>query len=180
MPPPSDPPEAPSSGAVVTIQEVRDEDANLAWAVELRGDGPALRDDASTAAAAAEGARTGTRRFTYRPSTTLPLHWHPYRRVPSDVGLRPWSQGLVADLTLPVPVPRDGPTSRLIGGPKGSGHEVAARAIPSTGVRLQRRARLARDTARRPVLWVERRAVPLLAPPASQLRFDVFSEAPRP
>jgi hypothetical protein len=45
-------------------------------------------------------------------------------------------------------------------------------------VRLQRRARLARQTDGRPALWVERRVVPILAPPASQLRFDVFAEAP--
>jgi hypothetical protein len=161
-----------------------DEDANLAWGVELRADGVALLDDAGSAAAAAEAARTGTRTFTYRPSTTLPLHWHPYRRS-EDEPSRPWVQGLVADLTTPANDTRAGPTSRLIGGPStdrqqiGAGHVVDGRAIPSSGVRLQRRARLARQTDGRPVLWVERRVVPILAPPASQLRFDVFVEKPR-
>jgi len=160
-----------------------DEDANLAWAVELRADGLALLDDAGSAAAAAEAARTGTRRFTYRPSTTLPQHWHPYRRDKQEPA-RPWVQGLVADLTTPEADTRAGPTSRLIGGPSvdparaGDGHVVDGRAIPSSGVRLQRRARLARQTDGGPVLWVERRIVPILGPPASQLRFDALVEAP--
>src|SRR5262249_33208632 len=58
-----------------------DEDANLAWAVELRADGLQLLRDAETAAAIAETTRTGTRNFRYLPSTTLPNGWHPYQRV---------------------------------------------------------------------------------------------------
>src|SRR5581483_540976 len=49
-----------------------DEDANLAWALELRADGLQLLPDASTAAALGETTRTGTRTFRYLPSTTLP------------------------------------------------------------------------------------------------------------
>jgi len=174
-----------------------DEDANLAWAIELRADGRELLPDASTADAVLETTRTGTRNFRYLPSTTLPQHWHPYQRVrrddPAADGGVPddsagagdgrsgsWRQAVLADLTAPVPVPRPGPVSRLIGGPSGSGigrgHELAAGAIPSSGVRLQRRALLARDTAGRPVLWVERSARPLAGPPTSHLRFDVFTE----
>jgi hypothetical protein len=55
---------------------------------------------------------------------------------------------------------------------------VAPGAIPSNGVRLQRRAMLARDTAGRPVLWVERSSRPVTGPPTSHLRFDVFAESP--
>jgi len=49
-----------------------------------------------------------------------------------------------------------------------------------SGVRLQRRARQARDAVSRPVLWVERSAQPLTGPPASHLRFDVLAEDPPP
>jgi hypothetical protein len=35
---------------------------------------------------------------------------------------------------------------------------------------------LARDTAGRPVLWVERSAGPAVGPPTSHLRFDVLAE----
>lgn len=167
-----------------------DEDANLAWAVELRADGRQLLDGAETAEAIAETTRTGTRTFRYLPSTTLPDHWHPYERVRAgDAGARAgdgdgrsgvWRQAVLADLSGPAPRPRPGPVSRLIGGPSGAGlgrgHELAADAIPSNGLRLRRRAVLARDTAGRPVLWVERSAVPVTGPPASHLRFDVLAE----
>ena len=158
-----------------------DEDANLAWAIELRADGIELSQDANAAAAVTETTRTGTRRFRYLPATTLPPHWHPYRRVEvTERASGDWEQGLVADLTKAVPVPRPGPLSRMIGGPSGAGagrgHVLSSSALPSSGVRLIRRARLARDTAGRPVLWVERQTAPLAGPPASHLRFDVLAE----
>jgi hypothetical protein len=176
-----------------------DEDANLAWAVELRADGLQLLRDAETATAIAETTRTGTRAFRYLPSTTLPNGWHPYQRVRLDdpqpsggsvtAATNPgagdgrsggWRQGVLADLTGPYPRPRPGPLSRLIGGPSGAGigrgHQLASDAIPSNGVLLRRRAMLARDTAGRPVLWVERSTAPVAGPPLSHLRFDVLAE----
>lgn len=182
---------APQTGPV--LDEVLigvDEDANLAWAVELRADGLQLLPDAATAAALAETTRTGSRAFRYLPSTTLPDQWHPYQRVRADDPSPPagagdgrsggWRQAVLADLTGPVPAPRPGPVSALIGGPSGDGlghgHELSAGAIPSNGVMLRRRAMLARDTAGRPVLWVERTAAPVSGPPTSHLRFDVLAE----
>jgi hypothetical protein len=176
-----------------------DEDANLAWAVELRADGVELLHDATTADAVVETTRTGSRDFLYLPSTTLPNHWHPYQRVRAgdpgpgfDVPAVPgagdgrsgvWRQAVLADLTGPSPKPRPGPVSQLIGGPSGAGigrgHELAADAIPSNGIRLRRRSMLARDTAGRPVLWVERSVSPVTGPPTSHLRFDVLAEAPK-
>jgi hypothetical protein len=192
---------APHAGPV--LDEVLigvDEDANLAWAVELRADGLVLLDSAATAAAVAETTRTGTRDFRYLPSTTLPNRWHPYDRVrlgdpavggdvvtaantpgAGDGRSGGWRQGVLADLTGPYPRPRPGPISQLIGGPSGAGlgrsHALDADAIPSNGVMLRRRAMLARDTNGRPVLWVERSAVPVSGPPVSHLRFDVLAEA---
>jgi hypothetical protein len=178
-----------------------DEDANLAWAVELRADGLQLLRDAETAAAIAETTRTRTRNFRYLPSTTLPNGWHPYQRVrlndpqpdgssvtalanpgAGDGRSGQWRQGVLAELTGPVPRPRPGPLSRLIGGPSGAGigrgHQLASTAIASNGVMLRRRSMLARDTAGRPVLWVERSTAPISGPPISHLRFDVFAEDP--
>jgi len=168
-----------------------DEDANLAWAVELRADGRHLLDDAVTPDAIAETSRTGSRDFRYLPSTTLPDGWHPYERLRDNYGggggggsAGSWRQAILADLTGPQPKPRRGPISRLIGGPSGSGlgrgHSLTATTIPSTGVRIQRRARLARDADGRPVLWVERSTHPITGPPVSHLRFDVFAEGARP
>jgi hypothetical protein len=190
---------APQSGA--SLDDVLigvDEDANLAWALELRADGLQLLPDASTAAALGETTRTGTRTFRYLPSTTLPDRWHPYQRIRADdpgpagsgaAGAAAgagdgrsggWRQAVLADLTGPAPQPRPGPVSSLIGGPSGTGigrgHELAATAIPSNGVRLLRRAMLARDATGRPVLWVERSAAPATGPPTSHLRYDVLAE----
>jgi hypothetical protein len=179
-----------------------DEDANLAWAVELRADGLQILPSADTSAAIAETTRTGTRDFRYLPSTTLPNGWHPYERVrsgdPTSTGAAGnaanspgagdgrsggWRQGVLADLTGPYPRQRPGPVSRLIGGPSrgglGRGHELAVDAIPSNGVMLRRRAMLCRDSGGRPVLWVERSSAPVAGPPTSHLRFDVFAENPK-
>jgi hypothetical protein len=186
---------APSSGQILDDVLIGvDEDANLAWALELRADGLQLLADAASDAAIIETTRTGTRNFRYLPSTTLPNHWHPYQRVRAgDAASDPtttagagdgrsgyWRQAVLADLTGPLPKPRPGPISQLIGGPSGPGlgrgHQLAPDAIPSSGVRLQRRAMLARDTEGRPVLWVERSSRPVTGPPTSHLRFDVFVE----
>jgi hypothetical protein len=192
---------APHAGPI--LDEVLigvDEDANLAWAVELRADGRELLESARTDTAVVETTRTGTRDFRYLPSTTLPNRWHPYDRVrlgdPTATGdvvtaaTAPgagdgrsggWRQGVLADLTGPYPRPRPGPISRLIGGPSGAGlgrgHALDADAIPSNGVMLRRRAMLVRDANGRPVLWVERSAAPVSGPPVSHLRFDVLAEA---
>lgn len=176
---------APHAGPVLDDVMIGvDEDANLAWAVELRTDGRHLLDDAATPAAIAETTRTGSRDFRYLPSTTLPDGWHPYERIRGDGRSGGWRQAVLADLTGPQPRPRRGPGSRLIGGPSGvglgRGHSLSPIAIPSTGVRVQRRARLTRDADGRPVLWVERSTQPITGPPLSHLRFDVFVEEARP
>jgi len=176
---------APHTGPV--LDEVLlgiDEDANLAWGIELRAEGLHLNDDATSAAALLQTTRTGSRSFRYLPSSTLPPQWHPYRRTEHDRVTGEWEQGLVADLTQAQPIPRAGPTSRLIGGQSGDkfgkGHVLTQRALPSGGVRLVRRARLARDTGGRPILWIERSATPLAGPSSSHLRFDVLAEDPLP
>jgi hypothetical protein len=156
-----------------------DEDANVLWAVELRVDGVVLSPDASSLAARIETTPTGTRNFRYLPSSTLPPYWHPYR-IENRAGQRLFTQGLVADLSQTPPVPRSGPHSPMIGGapgqPYGIGHEISPYAVPNDGLKLERRAMLARRTDGGPALWVQRRRVALLGGPVSYLRFDVAAE----
>lgn len=174
---------APHTGPLLDDVHIGvDEDANLAWAAELRANGRHLLDDAQTPEAIEETTPTGTRTFRYLPSTTLPPGWHPYPRADGDGRSGTWRQAALADLTKANnPITRPGPESTLVGGPSGKGlgrgHEVEGLAIPSSGVRVQRRARLARDADGRPLLWVERCSQPITGPPASHLRFDVLSEA---
>ena len=86
-------------------------------------------------------------------------------------------QGLVADLSdAPAPGTRAPARSELIGG--GDGHVLDASAVPNQGMRLERRYALARGTDGSPVLWRQRRRLPLAAGPVSHLRFDLLREAP--
>lgn len=176
-----------------------DEDANLAWAVEMRADGLQILPNADTSTAVAETTRTGTRDFRYLISTTLSNGWYPYERVrtndptpngaPGNVANNPgagdgrsgsWRQGVLADLNGSYPRFRPGPVSRLIGGPStvglGRGHQMDADAIPSNGAMLRRRTMLCRDCYGAPILWVERSSAPVAGPPTSHLRFDIFAE----
>ncbi len=156
-----------------------DEDANVMWAVELRADGLDLALSADARAALLETRRTKTRQFTYQPSTTLPEHWHPYRiETRPAPARRVFVQGRVADLSQGLPLPpsglRSGPRSELIGA--GQGHVLAASAVPNQGMRLERRYAMARGTDGSPVLWRQRRRLPLLSGPVSHLRFDLMKE----
>lgn len=56
-------------------------------------------------------------------------------------------------------------------------HQIEPATVPSLGLRLERRTMLARGTDGLPVLWQQRRRLPLLAPPAQHGRFDVMQEA---
>jgi hypothetical protein len=84
-------------------------------------------------------------------------------------------QGLVADLSGPVPRLRLGPSTTLLRNRSlVPGHELRPSAVPSVGVRLVRRWRLARGVDGRPVLWLQTERLPLIAGPASHLRFDIL------
>jgi hypothetical protein len=50
--------------------------------------------------------------------------------------------------------------------------------VPADGLRVERRAILARSTTGEPVLWTQRRRQPQLAPPTFALRFDVLQPDP--
>ena len=159
-----------------------DEDANLVWAVEERLGG--VRTDygrpAATWVVEGSGVDPTEPRFRYRPSTDVPEHWHPYL-LPAT-GRRPFRQATLvrypADGSPPPPPPPLPPSSEppkalLLTLPDGAVHELEPAAIPRTGLRLERRWMLARATDGAPVLWMQRRRLPLLGPPSSQLRWDV-------
>jgi hypothetical protein len=148
-------------------------------AVELRADGIDLALSAESSAALEETRRTGTRQFTWLPWTTLPEHWHPYRIESRPAPpRRAFLQGLVADRSQGPPVTRSPARSELIGGD--AGHELDASTVPNQGLRLDRRYALARGADGSPVLWHQRRRLPLMAGPASHLRFDLLREEASP
>jgi hypothetical protein len=147
-----------------------DEDADLCWAIETRIDGLAYDPGLSgppPANAALE--------YLLAPSWGIPPHGHPYRIEAGGPEGRRFMQGLVADLSGPVPRLRPGPRTTLLRNRSLTpGHELRPSAVPSVGVRLVRRWRLARDTNGKPVLWLQTERLPLIVGPVSHLRFDVL------
>ena len=59
-------------------------------------------------------------------------------------------------------------------------HAIEPATVPSIGVVLDRRYRLARDVSGNPVLWSQRRRSPFLRPPGRTMRFDVLAEDAEP
>ena len=156
-----------------------DEDANVMWAVELRADGSGSRAVGgcrrrSAGNPAHEDAAVHLRAVDNPARALAPVpHRDPPR--PRPAGIRPGARRR----SQPGPTrPRDGPQSELIGA--GAGHELAASAVPNQGMRLERRYTLARGTDGRPVLWRQRRRLPVLGGPVSHLRFDLLKEEPAP
>jgi hypothetical protein len=164
-----------------------DEDANVLWAIEQRVDGvelvepdepvPIPQDPTPTGQVVV----TGSRRYRYLPATNVPRLWHPY--VVSEVGgIRRFVQARLSDLDARPVQPLPSPTSRLLRNPSAGtadpSHEIMPVAIPRSGLRLDRRYVLGRRVDGEPLLWVQRRRLPLMGPPMSTLRFDVLEEIP--
>ncbi|MGY1684980.1 hypothetical protein ACI8AK_05260 [Geodermatophilus sp. SYSU D00867] len=160
-----------------------DEDANLLWAVERRAGGRDLAPPPLPAAPPVVGEVVGSARtrYGYRPSSPLPRYWHPYLIEEVD-GRRRFVQGSLVDLEQRPPEPMPEPVSPLLrdhDAPHTAPvHQIEPAAVPTTGLRLERRYMLARRTDGLPVLWSQRRRAFLLAPSPSQLRFDVVVSIP--
>jgi hypothetical protein len=168
--------------AMVALDEVDvgvDEDANVLWAVERRVDGSEVvePDPVPPASPPDTGqlAILRPRRYRYLPATNVPEHWHPYV-LQATGAVRRYIQGRLADLDQRPVVPRPGPTSRLLLDPAATAsdpaHAIFPDVVPRLGIRLDRRFVLGRSTTGTPLLWVQRRRIPLGGPPASRLRYD--------
>jgi hypothetical protein len=161
-----------------------DEDANLLWAVEQRAGGRELAPPPTGSfAPPPSGEVLGNARahYAYRASTALPRHWHPYVVEEID-GRRKFVQGRLADLDARPPTLMPEPVSPLLRDPGAAAgepvHAIEPATVPTMGLRLERRHVLGRRTDGLPVLWMQRRRLPLLGPPVSGLRFDVVDPIP--
>jgi hypothetical protein len=164
-----------------------DEDANLLFAVELRAGGRELAapppEEGLPAPPPAGQLHAGARStYGYRPSTPMPPYWHPYEIHEID-SRRRYVQARLANLDVRPPELMPAPVSPLLEDPAapaaGPVHQIEPATVPTAGLRLDRRFVLGRGTDGRPVLWLQRRRMPLLAPPVSNLRFDVVEEEPQ-
>ncbi|GAA0584776.1 hypothetical protein [Actinomadura livida] len=154
-----------------------DEDANLVWAVERRIAGrdlPTPDRPAPAGPPAADGGRPG---YAYQAGGEVPPFWHPYVIEESEGRPRRLVQGRLADLSGPTRVLMPPPASGLLrptpGGEEGI-HRIEPAAVPADGLQLERRTMLGRRTDGLPVLWQQRRRVPLAAPPTMRLQHDTF------
>jgi hypothetical protein len=157
-----------------------DEDANLVWAVEQVVAGETLATPLATPEpTAGQGDPRVPPTYSYLPMTPIPHFWHPYVIDPAHEPRR-FVQGRAADLSGKTPTLMPPPVSDLLADPKappgGPVHQLEPSAIPSDGLRVRRRAMLARSTSGEPVLWTQRRRDLLLAPPTFALRFDVLRQ----
>jgi hypothetical protein len=158
-----------------------DEDANLVWAVERRVDGAEVATPARPAPAPPTSVSVRDQpAYDYRPSTDVPPGWHPY--VLEVDGRRRFVQARAADLSGAAPAFTPEPVSDLLHDPAApagrSPHEIEPAALPSEGLRIERRAVLARRTDGMPVLWTQRSRQPLLTPPALDFRWDRLDPFP--
>jgi hypothetical protein len=144
---------------------LRDETANLAWAVERRVEGqngaPVDRAQAAYEAAGGQAARPEPAdTFTYRLATPVPEHWLPLlpqRAEPKDpsIGLRLGAlpRALPDGTTEPIR-----PLGRLLQPPSAGGDLVLREEeVPREGARVTRAYRLARWVDGSTVLWLGRR-----------------------
>jgi hypothetical protein len=159
-----------------------DEDANLVWAVEQIVAGQTLpTPDPAPDPPAVQGDPTKQPAFSYLPMTPIPRYWHPYV-IDDSSPTRRFVQGRAADLSGPAPTLLPPPVSDLLADPHvpagGPVHQLQPAAIPSDGLRVQRRTMLARSTTGEPVLWTQRRRDLLLTSPTFALRFDVLQPDP--
>jgi hypothetical protein len=162
---------------------LRDETANLAWAVERRIEGQnGAAVDRAQAAYEATGATppagpepTGS--FAYRLAGSVPEHWLPLlpeRTRPDDpsVGLRLGAllRTLPDGSTEPIP-----PLGRLLQPPAGGGDLVLSEEeVPREGARVTRAYQLARWLDGSTFLWLARRKGIGRGEGSSGLRFDAM------
>ncbi|ALL71387.1 hypothetical protein K788_0001814 (plasmid) [Paraburkholderia caribensis MBA4] len=175
-----------------------DEYSNMLWAVELRVDSremtPPTRTPEQDVANPPLVKPTGVsepgeqKRYAYVPGQDATAYWHPYELVePGDDGpiARRFIQRRLADLGRVNLELMPAATAQVLRsfGPTGERvHEISPATIPTIGLKLERRAMLARDVRGNPLLWIRRQRMPFLAPPGRHMRFDLMAEdaVPRP
>jgi hypothetical protein len=191
------------SAAVEEVRWVRDEGANMVWAVEhtvqndmgeptngfdlqrerldvqreLREQAGLTEDDASDAEAAAAALR-------YRLATLVPENWIPF--VPADVprmlanvptrSVRLRRARMLTNTSREVPVPIEAMTRLL--DPSNAAHVdwIQEESVGRSGVTVQLTRQRARSTTGETYVWLGRRVVTGKGEASSGLRFDVLEK----
>jgi hypothetical protein len=174
---------------IETVQFGMDEQMNWLWAVERVVDAREVDARRSPGADTTthppfqtnppSGVMTKPRSYQYLPGKDIAEYWHPYL-IEEIENERRFVQHGLADLSREKPAPMPRPRAEILYGGTPSQrklHWLYPSTIPSNGIQVERRWKLARDRLGRPVLWIQRQRKPLYAPPARNLRFDVLEES---
>ncbi len=160
------------------VRFLRDETANLAWAVEHTVEGPLgrgeRRADQAAPPAAAEVAAVGTATLRYQLQSSVPPHWFPFQ--PVKLGASPQvalerASLLSATAALSVVTPRGkilSPRAVAAGTP----YRVREEQIPREGTRVTRLARRSRGVNGTTHVWLGRARSVGTGEGWSGLRFD--------
>ena len=159
-----------------------DEDANLVWAVEqiVAGQTLATPDPATDHRRRCRAILAAQPTFSYLPMTPVPRYWHPYV-IDGEATARGGSCR-AGPRTCPGRPPaccrRRSAICSTTRAPRRAARCTSSsrRRSRPDGLRVQRRAMLARSVTGEPVLWTQRRREPLLTPPTFALRFDLLRQ----
>ncbi|MET9735085.1 hypothetical protein ABZZ79_31920 [Streptomyces sp. NPDC006458] len=160
---------------VESVVLLRDEQANLAWAVEEyvadRADERIDRHERWTTAARPRPAPEPGAAPRYLVATEVPAHWYPLvPQVLTDMeSIRFRLAGLVRDESSP-----QSPLGRLLGETDWLFEEE----LPRSGIRVERSRQFTRWQDGRPHSWTTRRKASGSGGCSSGLRFDVLDETP--
>ena len=115
--------------------------------------------------------------YAYIPAKGISRYWYPYE-IDKSKDIRQLVQRSLVDYSLQQPKKMPLPNAQVLQSIEPEQlHVINPLAIPSNGIQLERRWQLARDMNGLPVLWIQRKRSPLLAPPARLLKFDVMEVA---
>jgi hypothetical protein len=139
------------------VRFLRDETANLVWAVEYATDGRlgrAVLGSERTPFVSATPSPTIDAALDYRIQTHVPRHWFPFQPVAiaTDGEIALERAALLADdasLVLPEPAGK-------ILKPASTPYRIREEEVPREGRRVTRRARLSRDVDGGSHLWISR------------------------
>ncbi len=113
--------------------------------------------------------------YAYIPAKGILPFWY---EIDKSKDTRQLVQRSLVNYSLQQPIKMPPPKAQVLQSnePKQL-HVISPLAIPSNGIQLERRWQLARDMNGFPVLWIQRKRSPLLAPTARLLKFDVMEVA---
>jgi hypothetical protein len=159
-----------SGGPLEEVHYLRDEAAEIVWAVEKMAPGPAgipIHRDVLESPPPAPAAPPDADQLTYVPRTGIKGNWFPFIAPDTTIGA-PLQRTEVAPLDGSAP-PQPWGVVLSSHGKEGLPSEEVTRA----GVQLVRRWRYARSENGRQLSWVHRRTLPGRGQGASSLRFDL-------